>query len=64
MHSGNETNYILDYKDIYGNWADVTNEYTGDATKGFFNFTLLLDVVENDLTQVATNNDLSTTDQE
>ena len=64
MHSGNEINYILDYADIYGNWADVTNEYTGDATKGFFNFTLLLDVVENDLTQVTTNNDSPAIEQE
>lgn len=44
-------------EDIYGDWESVENEYDGDTTKDIANFTLLLDVVENDLTQVTTNND-------
>ena len=63
IHNSTDNTYILDYEDIYGDWEDVTNEYTGDTTKGFFNFTLLLDVVENDLTQVTTNNDSPTIEQ-
>ena len=43
--------------EIYGNWNDVDNINYGDTTKDILNCTLLLDVVENDLTQVTTNND-------
>ena len=50
-------------EDIYGNWESVENEHWGDTTKDIANFTLLLDVVENDLTQVTTNNDLPTIEQ-
>lgn len=64
IHNSTDRTYILDYADIYGKWENVTNEYTGDTTKGFFNFTLLLDVVENDLTQVTTNNDSPAIEQE
>ena len=50
-------------EDIYGNWDNVDNINYGDTTKDIANFTLLLDVVENDLTQLTTNNDSPTIEQ-
>ena len=52
-----DINNSADSEDIYGNWESVENEHSGDTTKDIANFTLLLDVVENDLTPVTTNND-------
>ena len=59
-----DINNSADSEDIYGNWESVENEHSGDTTKDIANFTLLLDVVENDLTQVTTNNDSHVIEQE
>ena len=59
-----DINNSADSEDIYGNWESVENEHSGDTTKDIANFTLLLDVVENDLTPLTTNNDSPAIEQE